>query len=388
MSDPVLLSGCRVVAARGVLKRGDVLIEGKRIRRVAPRVFAPRARVMRAAGLTAIPGLIDTQINGGLGLSFSDATPEQVRDVGRRLAAHGVTGYLPTLISLPRKRTLKGVAALASAARLKGGARILGLHLEGPFLSPERRGAHRETHLRRPTLAEFRACLKASRGLLRMMTIAPELPGALKVIREGTRRGVIMSAGHSVATAAQVREAVRRGGLRHVTHVFNAMPSLHHREETLVGEALLSGDLSCGFIYDRVHLNPTVARLLVRLKPPGKLVLVSDTTFAMDARDGEVSADGERYVVRKGEVRVKSTGRLAGSAHSLLHGVRCLVADLGLGLEEAVALASAAPARLLGLGDRKGALRPGADADVVLLDDRLRVKATFVEGEQVHGNHH
>jgi N-acetylglucosamine-6-phosphate deacetylase len=220
------------------------------------------------------------------------------------------------------------------------------------------------------------------------MTLAPERKGALEVIREGTRRGVIMSAGHSEATAVEISTAVTRAGLRHVTHVFNAMSPLHHREETILNAALLIDGLSCGFIYDRDHISSGPATLLLRLKPPGQLVLVSDAVAALGLPDGELRRDGEVYVIKDGVVRVKSNGRLAGSASSILDGVRRLVEDTGIAPHRALALASHAPARLLGLEGRKGVLKPGADADVVLLDRSLMVRMTFVGGELLHGNHH
>jgi N-acetylglucosamine-6-phosphate deacetylase len=388
MAQATLISGASILVGGEVRRRGDLLIEGRKIRRMAPRIEAPRARVVKAEGLLAAPGLIDTQINGGFGVSFSDASPEQVLEVGRRLLAHGVTSYLPTLISLPRRETLRGLRNLVAAQGLRGGARPLGIHLEGPFLCVERRGAHRESNLRKPSVAEFREYLRAAGGKLRMMTLAPEHPGALEVIREGKRRGVIMSAGHSMATAEDITRAVVRGGLSHVTHVFNAMAPLHHREETILNAALLMDRLSCGMIYDGHHLSAGMAMLLMKLKPVGSLVMVSDTTAALDAPDGELVADGERYVVKDGQVRVKGTGRLAGSAASLLDCVRSLIRDTDVPPALAIYMASGAPAKLMGLEGRKGVLRPGADADIVLLDRGMKVRMAFVEGELLHGNHH
>ena len=388
MSGSTLISGAMVLAEGKLLGRGDILVERGRIRKIAKKIPARGARVIDAEGLLASPGLIDTQINGGFGRSFSETTPEQVLEVGKKLLEHGVTSYLPTLISLPKAVTRKGIASLVAASKLKGGARILGIHLEGPFLCPERRGAHRTNHLRRPSVAEFRQYWKDAKGLLRMMTLAPELPGALDVIKEGSRRGVIMSAGHSNAEASDVSRAVLEGGLRHVTHVFNAMSGLHHRHETILNAALLIDRLSCGFIYDRQHLSAGAAILLLKLKRPGSLVLVSDAVFALGAPDGEIRHDGETYVVSKGMVTVKSTGRLAGSAFSILDGVRCLIADTEVPPPMAIHLASGSPAKLLGLEDRKGMLKPGADADIVLFDKGLRVRMTMVGGEVLYGNHH
>ncbi len=384
MAQPTLISGCMILEAGKFHPKGDILIERGRIRRIGHRVRSRGAKVVPGKGLLASPGLIDTQINGGFGVSFSGASPGQVLEVGRKLLSHGVTSYLPTLISLPREVTLRGIENLAAAAKLKGGANILGIHLEGPFLSPERRGAHRTDHLRPPDLEEFREQAAASRGLLRMMTLAPELPGALEVIREGARRGIIMSAGHSMAQAADVSRAVLEGGLRHVTHVFNGMAPFHHRDETILNAALLIDRLSCGFIYDRQHMSAGTAILLIKLKPLGSLVLVSDATFALEAPEGEIRADGETYVVEKGRVTVKGTGRLAGSAFSILDGVRCLIADTELPPNMAIFLASGAPAKLLGLEKRKGTLKPGADADLVQFDQGLRVRMTFVRGELLY----
>jgi N-acetylglucosamine-6-phosphate deacetylase len=386
MPPATLISGCTVLDRELFLRRGDILIEGGKIRKIASRISARGARVVPAKGQLAVAGLIDTQINGGFGASFSEASPEQVAEIARRLLSHGVTGFLPTLISLPEDVTLRAIGNLARAAGARGGARVLGLHLEGPFLHPERRGAHKEEHLRRPSLAEFRRYRRAARGLLRMMTLAPELPGALPVIKEGARHGVIMAAGHSMASAAEVARAVLEGGLRHVTHVFNAMRPLHHREETLLTAALLTDRLSCGMIYDRQHLSAGTALLLLKLKPVGSLILVSDTTFALGAPEGEVRADGETYVVGGGRVIVKATGRLAGSACSILDGVRCLLEDTRVPPALAFYMASGAPARLLGLERKLGTLRPGALADVVLLSPGLRVARTFVGGELLYEN--
>ncbi|HVR83642.1 MAG TPA: N-acetylglucosamine-6-phosphate deacetylase, partial [Planctomycetota bacterium] len=253
MSTAILIKNCAIATGVDFIPRSDLLIAGGKIRKIAPRISPGSARVISGAGLLASPGLIDTQLNGAFGHSFSDASPGEVAEVGRKLLTFGVTGYLPTLISQPRRTTVRGIEALVAASKIHGGASILGVHLEGPFLAPRRNGAHQLRNLRLPTLGEFREYHRTARGLLRMMTLAPERKGALQVIREGTRRGVIMSAGHSEATAAEISTAISSAGLRHVTHVFNAMSPLHHREETILNAALLIDELSCGFIYDRDH---------------------------------------------------------------------------------------------------------------------------------------
>ncbi|HYE98573.1 MAG TPA: N-acetylglucosamine-6-phosphate deacetylase [Planctomycetota bacterium] len=386
MSKPILISGAEIVGEDGTLRKGDLLLEKRRIRRIAPRISARGAHVVRAKGLVASPGLIDTQLNGGWGFSFSGASAEDTFGVGRRLVEYGVTGYLPTLISLPREMIRDGLRAIREVAGLAGGAQILGIHLEGPWLAPGRNGAHQLKNLRPATLEEFEAHRAEAGGLLRKITLAPERPGALEVIEAGAKAGVIMAAGHTEATAEEFDRAVR-AGVRHVTHLFNAMNPIHHRQPSLLNAALVDDRVSTGFIYDRVHVGALATKLLLRAKPRGKAVLVSDAVLALGCPSGEMTADGETYVVSKGTIRVKGTDTIAGSAQPILYGVRCLVEDLGLPLGEALYLATAAPAKLLGLKN-KGVLREGADADVVLLDRGLEVAMTFVRGECVHGNHH
>jgi N-acetylglucosamine-6-phosphate deacetylase len=374
----ILISGGTVLAADAVLKRGDVLVDGRKIVRIAERIPRKGAEVVDARGSLVSPGLIDTQINGGFGITFSQATPAEIAEVGAKLLRHGVTAYLPTLVSLPRETTLEAIARIREAAAAGGGARILGIHLEGPYLSREKRGAHSDAHVRAPSQEEFRSFREAAGGLLRMMTIAPELPGALDVVREGAKAGIVMAAGHSMATAEDVSRAFLEG-LRHVTHVFNAMAPLHHREETILNAALILDGLSCGMIYDRHHLSLGTALLLLRAKPPGSLVLVSDATAALEAPDGTYRIDGTSFVVEKGTIRVEGSGRLGGSAASILEGVRNLVADAGLPAALAIHMASGAAARVLGLR-KKGSLHAGADADLVLFDRALAVRRTMVEG--------
>ncbi len=376
----LLIVGGSVLCADGVVRKGDVRVEGRKIRKIAARIPRKGARLLSARGLRVAPGLIDTQINGGFGKTFSTASEDEIAEVGRRLLAHGVTSYLPTLVSLPHDRLIAAIGRIRAAKR-NGCAGILGIHLEGPFLNPEMGGAHRKEFIRLPDMKEFRALRAAADGTLRMMTIAPELPGAFEVIREGARRGIVMAAGHSKATAEEVGRAILDAGLRHVTHVFNAMAPLHHRDETILNAALILDSLSCGMIYDRRHISLGTALLLLKAKPLGSLLLVSDATAALDAPDGSFEIDGTRYVVQEGAIRVEGSGRLGGSACSILQDVRHLIADTELPLPAAWFMASGAPARLLGIERRKGFLRPGADADIVLFDRELEVRSVLVEGE-------
>ena len=373
----LLIRGARVLTPAGVAPRADVLISGGRVRAVGARLAVPPGvEVLPVRGALLAPGLIDLQINGAFGVNFSMASPAEVTRAAGRLAAVGVTGFLPTLISLPRARTVAALGRLAEAARSRSGARLLGVHLEGPFLNPRRRGAHRAVNIRPPSVAEFRVLWRASRGLLRLMTLAPELPGAMAVIREARRCGVAVSAGHTEAGAAALGRAARAGaGL--VTHLFNAMPPFHHREDGPAAAALLEDRLSCSLVYDRNHVSPEAAALALRAKGRAGLILVSDGVFALGLPPGGYRADGTEYELAGGAFRVRR-GPLGGSVSPLSACVRMFASDVGVALADAWRLGSENPARLL--GRRLGVVAPGRPADLVLVSPRGAVQASFVGG--------
>ena len=377
---PLLIRNARVLTPDRVLPRSAVLLAEGRIKAVGPSVSEPvDAETLDAGGRLLSPGLIDIHINGGFGTTFSDADPEAIHGVSVSLLKEGVTSYLATLLSLPFDRTVAAIRSIGEASRKEGGARILGIHLEGPFLNPRRRGAHRKDHVRPPSLSEFKLLMKESRGLLRMMTLAPELPGAAGVIRCGWRRGVLMAAGHSEATAEELERGVD-AGISHVTHLFNAMRPFHHREEGIMDAALLDDRLSCELIYDRKHCTRNAMTLALRLKPPGRLILVSDAMFALRARKGLHRVDGDEYEVGTKEVRLAGSGVLAGSAVSLLDTVKLLSEDFRLPAETVLPMASANPARALGLP--LGEIRPGRPADLVVFDSNWKAWAVIVGGRR------
>jgi N-acetylglucosamine-6-phosphate deacetylase len=303
---------------------------------------------------TAVPGFVDLQVNGYAGVDFLTADAPGWHEAARALARDGVTSFLPTLITAPREKLL---AALARAARLG----VPGVHLEGPFISERRIGAHPRASRRDPDLALMRELLDA--GPVAMVTLAPELPGADALIAELTGRGVIVSLGHSAATAEEAAEAVVRGA-RCVTHVFNAMGGIWAREPGLAGFALGDPRVTVLCIADGVHLHDATLRV-VAAAARKRLVLTTDAV-----------ADEGRATL--------ADGTLAGGLGTLAEAVRRLV-SLGVPLPDAVDAASGAPARLLGRED-VGTLRPGARADVVVLDDDLAVRQVLVAGQPVRSS--
>jgi N-acetylglucosamine-6-phosphate deacetylase len=366
--DLLVLDGVVVEATRGRLSVSDVPI-------------------LDATGLVVAPGLIDLQVNGAGGADVT-AEPERLAVVGAELVRHGVTAYLPTVITSSPESRAAALSALSDereAAGPAGRAIPLGLHLEGPMISPGRRGAHPEQWLRPPTLELVEGWSRGA-GVV-MATIAPELPGALAVIAELRARGVVVSVGHTEATAAEVQAAVDAGATC-ATHLYNAMTPLTAREPGPVGAALGSAGLTAGLIVDGVHLDPYAVRAAWNALGPDRFWSVSDTTAALGLGDGPTRLGDQDVVVRDGAVRL-ADGTLAGSAASLAHCVRTLWTTTGCSLAEALATATSTPARIV-RDSRRGSLALGSRGDVVLLDadagtGRLEVVATVVGGAVVDG---
>jgi N-acetylglucosamine-6-phosphate deacetylase len=378
----LFLHHASLLTPAGPVADGAVLTEGDRILAVGPSTdIAPPPGVqgMDTAGLTLAPGLIDLQINGGFGLDFT-ADPDSIWQVAARLPQHGVTAFLPTIISSPPE-----VAAQAQQVLAQGpppgfaGALPLGLHLEGPFLNPAKRGAHNPAHLRLPDLRLVENW--APETGVRLVTLAPELPGALEVARALRKRGVVVSAGHSLATYEET-VAGFEAGIAYGTHLFNAMPPLEHRAPGLAGALLADERPTFGLIADGIHVHPAVVALAWRAAGPRRLTLVTDAMAALGMPPGTYRLGDQQVRVGEASARL-ADGRLAGSVSSLDQAVRNLVAFTGCTPAEALATVTETPARLLGLSRERGRIAPGLRADFVLLDEGLQVKATVLGGELV-----
>jgi N-acetylglucosamine-6-phosphate deacetylase len=319
----------------------------------------------------AAPGFIDLQVNGFAGVDFLETDAAGYRRAGDALLETGVTSFLPTLITAEEDAQL---TALLEVPRSSGGPKILGVHLEGPFLAADRLGTHPPAGRRDPDLALLERLLAA--GPVRMMTLAPELPGALELIDVLTAHGIAVSCGHSDATAEQAGVAFDRGA-RTVTHLFNAMRPLTHRDPGIVGAALVRDDVVVQIIVDGIHLAPATTKLVWRAAA-GRVALVTDAVAAASASGGTYSLGSVELSVQDGAVRAPD-GMLAGSVLTMIEAVRNLH-ELGAPLESALAAASSVPARVLGLPDA-GRLDVGMPADIVVLDDNLEIEGVFVGGD-------
>lgn len=344
------------------------------------RADAEEPQTLDATGLTVLPGLIDAQVNGAVGYDLT-AEPARLWDVAAGLARYGVTSFVPTIITSAPQAREQALAVLAAGPPSGWrGAVPLGVHFEGPMIAEPRKGAHPPQWLAAPSLDLVEGWSRED-GVL-MVTIAPELPGALRVIEELVGRGVVVSVGHTEATTAQVTAAVVAGA-RVVTHLGNAMPPLLAREAGPVGHALGGDALTAGVIADGHHLDPFMIRTAWRaLQPSGRFLTVTDTTAALGMPDGAAVLGDQDVVVADGMVRL-GDGTLAGSAASLPQCLRVIRAATDASLAQVVATCTAVPAALLGSPDR-GHLAPGARGDVTLVDDDLEVVATVVAGRLVH----
>jgi len=339
----------------------------------------PDALELDASGLIVAPGLIDLQVNGACGIDFS-AEPERLWEVASELPRFGVTAFAPTVITSSLDARQCAMATLAEAPEDDwSGSLPLGLHFEGPMLSHAGKGAHPSHWLTEPS-PEVIAGWSRQSGVL-IVTLAPELPGAMEVIRELTANGVIVSVGHTEANATTVEAAIAAGATM-LTHLGNAMPPMRSREPGPVGVALGGSDLVAGVIADGFHLDATVVSAAWRCLGPDRFLAVTDTTAALGMPDGSYRLSDQTVTVGDGQVRL-ADGTLAGSAASLSQCLRFLRASTGCTLAEALHTCTALPASLVG-DDRRGVLTPGARGDLTLLDSSLDIAATVVGGSLVY----
>jgi N-acetylglucosamine-6-phosphate deacetylase len=341
------------------------------------------ATAVDGRGLTLLPGFIDVHTHGALGYEVMDADVGGLARMAGFLAQHGVTSFLPTTWTGSRERTWAALQSIAEAMRRgrpPGTPRVRGGHLVGPFLYPVRAGAQDPAHMVPPQPGELERYLDL--GIVRLMTLAPELPGNAPVLDELRRRGITASAGHTDATYPQMVAAVERG-VRHATHTYNAMRPLHHRDPGTVGACLTIDALRCELIADGHHVEPAAMDVLVRARGRDAVVLVSDAVRPTGLPEGTYPLDDRMVEVSGGAVRL-ADGGLAGSVLTLDRGLRNLAAATGRELAELWPAAGANAAASIGVADRKGRLAAGLDADLVLLDGDGTVMATVVEGEPAY----
>ena len=368
----------RILTGATFVEGQALLIEGGRIAAILPAAEIPAgAPVHDLGGQMLVPGFIDTQVNGGGGVLFNDSpTVDAIAAIGAAHRAFGTTGFLPTLISDDLDVVRRGVAAV-DAAIAAGVPGVLGIHIEGPFLNPERKGIHDEAKIRTLDDEGFAAITGLKHGRT-LVTLAPEKT-TTAMIRRLVDTGVIVSAGHTNASCAELKVALDHG-LRGFTHLFNAMSPLKSREPGAVGAALDDARAFCGLIADGRHVDPVTMRVAWRCKGSGRLMLVTDGMPSVGMADKQFMLQGQPVRVVDG-VCANADGTLAGSDLDMAQAVRNASAMLGIGLELAIQMASASPAAFLGLAGQTGGIAPGLAADLVQLDDDGRVTQSWIAGQ-------
>ena len=385
--ETLLLRGARVLSGGEDLGRTGVLVSGGRIvamgTEAAKKARGIRCERLKLDGYTLTPGFVDLHTHGAAGVDFVEASAEEFETAMAHYLAHGVTSLLVSIYPTSWAKSLKVLERISSYIRQGYGRGVaFGIHLEGPFVSPARPGALPKSCFRSPSLKDLRRLLAAGDGLVRTMTLAPELKGAGKLIRFCQKNKVVPAFGHSNADYGETCGAIT-GGIRYATHLFNAMNGIHHRSPGAVTALLEDPRVAVEVISDGHHVQPPALRLINRLKSEDRVILVSDSTHPCGLKNGRYRFAGAEVDLRDGVVRQKN-GTLAGSALTLERALAVQVKEVGTPLEKAVRYCTKNPASAVGASRRLGSIAPGRSADLVLLDPKFRVKATWLKGTLSH----
>ena len=377
-SGKLVLRDGTVVLPNRTIERGTILIEDGYISSIGDRDVAG-AESIDLGGMTILPGFIDVHIHGAIGVDVMDATPQALQDVSKYLTTQGVTGWLPTFVPASDENYASAVEAIAESMN-GSGARILGVHYEGPFVNSLQCGALHKEHFKTYSGPEDLERLRLPEDAIRMITLAPEIGGGVELVRELKRQGWVISIGHTRADLKILDEACDAGA-RHMTHFMNAMPPLHHRAPGPIAWGLAREDVTFDVIADGIHLDPFMLRLLLKMKGVAGITLISDAIAAAGKGDGDYQIWGETITVSNGRT-ANASGSIAGSVISMLDAVR-LMHSLGISYVELAQMGSSNPARLLGIYDVCGSIEVGKRADLVALDQNGNVKLTIVGGHRV-----
>jgi N-acetylglucosamine-6-phosphate deacetylase len=383
-----LFNASMILTPTEVIEDGAVIVgDDGRIAYVGPAAEAPgvAGEALDLRGRRLLPGLIDIHVHGGKGVTFAipGQAGQDLRLYSEGVASTGVTGFLCSL-DAPDAATLVQVVEESVAALEAGlpGAEGLGIHLEGPFLNPAKKGAFNPAHLRPPTLAEAEGVLRAGRGWIRQITMAPELPGAQQVAARMRAAGVVVALGHSNSDYEGASAALR-GDFTHVTHTFNAQRGFGQREPGVFGAILASDKVTAELIADTIHVHPGAMKVLLRCLGTDRVVLITDAMTAAGVSDGRYDLAGNTVVVKDGRATLLD-GTIAGSTAALIECVRNVHQQVGVPLPEAVKMASLNPARAMGFAGRLGSIAAGKDASLTVVDEDMTVWLTMVKGKLVY----
>lgn len=378
------LRGGKIVTPFRIIEDGTITIENGIISGLgmSSAIKVPRGfNVLDVSGRIVCPGFADLLVHGGAGHGFADDDAGSIEIISEYFQKHGSTTILASLFAKPEKLLLADLRRVANYIENHPGSNIRGIHMEGPYLNTKFKGAMNASYLWKPDVESWNKIWEASRGHIKIMTIAPEIPGAVDVMRAAAQLGVVLSIGHSTATYDEVLIAIDNGAA-HVTHIFNAMQQFHHRTPGVILASLLHNELKIELIADTLHVHPAVIQLLLKLKGSSGIVLVSDSIRAGGMHEGEYEfADQKIYM--KGKKAFLADGTLAGSTLTLNLAVKNMIDAAGAKITEAIRMASLNPVKVLNLENKKGILAVGKDADIVILNSNYEVETTILGGNIV-----
>jgi N-acetylglucosamine-6-phosphate deacetylase len=386
----IILDYTNVITPTKILKNSSVVIgDNGRIEYVGPMDLKPEISGQRLElrNLFVAPGLIDIHVHGGNGITFGnpESLAEDLKEYSRWVVKNGVTGFLTTITApTPDELSTMIQTFVKEFEQEQPGAQPLGIHLEGPFMNVEKKGAQNPDWIRDPSVDEAVKYLKAGRGWIKQMTMAPELPNAVDVAKKYRKAGVSLAIGHTTAdydTAVRALESY----WTHITHTFNAQPGLHHRQPGVVGAIMNSDEITAELIMDLIHVHPGAAKVLVRCVGSDRIVLVTDAMEAAGLPDGEYHLLGAKVTVQNGKA-TQDDGTIAGSSAVLNECVRNMHKEVGVSLSDAIKMATLNPARVIGENCRRGSIQVGKRADLIVVDEEINIYLTFINGQLVFSN--
>jgi N-acetylglucosamine-6-phosphate deacetylase len=372
----ILIKNAQVVSPSGTLG-AELLVEDGKIKKISRLINAEHTEVFDARGSYACVGFIDLHIHGFGGRGTEEGTAEAVLEMSETLAVRGVTAFCPTLYPGSREQMIKNLKTVSAAVGKEKGAKILGFHLEGPFISPQKPGVMKPQDIAPVDTELLKRLYDASAGMLKIMTFAPEIKDSDKIIDFARGHNILLQAGHTNASYEQMADIFEKG-VTHVTHLFNAMSQFNHRAPGAAGAALMK-DFSVEIIADDVHVHPALVGFLGRIKKPEQIVLVTDSLRPTGQISGVLLANNEPVIFKDNVFKRESDGVIAGSALTMINGVKNLV-SYGFSLENAVSAATANPAKVAGL--KEVGLSEGNAADITFFDKDFNIKAAFIDGKR------
>jgi len=370
MSEFKLIRNCNIYTPLREIKNGAILIQGEKIAKVGQvddSEIPPGTKIFNYDKKIAVPGFIDIHLHGGGGIDFLDSSPDSIVKALKVHLQNGTTSLLPSIMTTSHKNALDTIRAFVNIKRsIPDIPDIIGLNLEGPYISMEKSGAHRTQYIRKPSLTEVQEYIRTSEGNIKIMTVAPEIEGASDIIHFLSKQDIIPAAGHTNANYEQSQQAVD-SGVRLATHLFNAMRGIAHREPGAAGAFLLNDDVYTEAVADGIHLHPSILDLITRVKPKEKIVLVTDAS--------------KYYGITQGASFTRD-GKLFGSTTALSLALKNMTQFTGMPLEKILRMVTINPAKLLKVESQKGILKRGCDADVVIMDEEMNLRDVFFRGKR------